>query len=212
MPDVDPVVNCVFPVQGWAMPREHGYALYGALHQVWPDLETYTWLQVGPITPLVRRQGLTVVGREATLLLRAPVSQLATLFVLAETTHRLDQGTIALGRPWITPLQASPVLYSPFVTVKVHKPRGGLYPWDELCLSRFATGIEARLAAAGIVAGRAHIEIRTPRVLHIQEGGASGWPVAVLGLTDVESLHLQTVGLGGRRKMGCGVLMPWPSP
>lgn len=59
------------------------------------------------------------------------------------------------------------------------------------------------------MSGRAHVDIQRPRWLHIKEGGASGYPVAIVGLTDEGSLCLQAVGLGGRRKMGCGVLTPW---
>ena len=210
MPEADPIVNCLFPVSGGCVPAEHGYALYGALHHGWPDLEAYDWLQIGPITPLRRRQRQTWVGEGAALLLRAPVSRLPLLFTLAETTHPLDQGTITLGRPTITPLRPSPVLYSPFITVKVHKPGGGLYPWDDLSLERFVAGVDARCAAHGLMMGRVHVDIQHPRWLHIQEGGASGYPVAVIGLSEQESLLLQQVGLGGRRKMGCGVLVPWP--
>ena len=209
MPDLDPVVNVTFPVTGGCIPLEHGYALYGALKQVWPDIQAYDWLQIGPIQPLCRSRGKTVVGRDATLLLRAPVSHLAILFPLAETVHTLDQGELAIGRPIISQLQPSPILYSPFFTVKVHDGGEALAPWDDLRLSRFVVGIEARLAVTGITQGRAHVDITRPRWLHIKDGGASGYPVAVLGCSDAESLALQSVGLGGRRKMGCGVLVPW---
>lgn len=203
----DPVVNCVFPVAGRIIPAEHGYAFYGALKQLWPDLQTYDWLQVGPVTPLGRRAGKTWVGRDATLLCRAPVSQLPTLFALAETTHTLDQGHLALGRPLLSQLQPALVLYSPFVTVKVHDGGQSFYPWDALDLARFLAGIEARLAMLGITQGRAHVDVTRPRWLRIKDGGASGYPVAVVGLTADESLWLQATGLGGRRKMGCGVLV-----
>jgi len=209
MPDLDPVVNCVFPVAGGAIPVEHGYALYGALKQVWPDIQAYDWLQVGSIAPLCRRRGQTWIGRDATLLLRCPVSRLVTLFALAETVHAVDQGEIALGRPVISQLQPSPVVYSPFVTCKIHNASESFYAWDDLSLSRFLAGVDARLAMLGVQSGRAHVDITRPRWLHIKDGGASGYSVALVGCTDAESLHLQTTGLGGRRRMGCGVLVPW---
>jgi hypothetical protein len=36
-----------------------------------------------------------------------------------------------------------------------------------------------------------------------------GLLIPSLGLSDADSLTLQAHGLGGRRKMGCGVLVPW---
>jgi CRISPR-associated endonuclease/helicase Cas3 len=48
-----------------------------------------------------------------------------------------------------------------------------------------------------------------PRWLHIKAGGASGYPVAITGLSEADSLMLQQIGLGGRRRMGCGVMIPY---
>ena len=46
------------------------------------------------------------------------------------------------------------------------------------------------------------------RVLRIKDRRVVGYSLRVLGLTAEESIRLQEEGLGGRRRMGCGVLLP----
>ena len=46
------------------------------------------------------------------------------------------------------------------------------------------------------------------RVLHIKGERHVGFGMLIEGLTADESLRLQQNGLGGRRKMGCGLFLP----
>jgi CRISPR-associated protein Cas6 len=48
-------------------------------------------------------------------------------------------------------------------------------------------------------------------VLRIQGRRIVGYALRVVGLTDEDSVRLQEEGLGGRRRMGCGVLVPFTS-
>jgi CRISPR-associated protein Cas6 len=47
------------------------------------------------------------------------------------------------------------------------------------------------------------------RVLKVREKRVVGYALRVTGLTAEESIRLQEEGLGGRRRMGCGVFAPW---
>jgi CRISPR-associated protein Cas6 len=46
------------------------------------------------------------------------------------------------------------------------------------------------------------------RVLRIRKRAIIGYKLLVQGLTAAESMQLQEVGLGGRRRMGCGFFLP----
>lgn len=46
------------------------------------------------------------------------------------------------------------------------------------------------------------------RVLRVKDKKVVGYSLRVLGLTAEESIRLQEQGLGGRRRMGCGVFVP----
>jgi CRISPR-associated protein Cas6 len=50
------------------------------------------------------------------------------------------------------------------------------------------------------------------RVLRIKDKRVVGFSVRALGLTAEESIRLQEEGLGGRRRMGCGVFVPFVQP
>jgi Cas6 Crispr len=50
--------------------------------------------------------------------------------------------------------------------------------------------------------------LRLTRVVRIKDKTVVGYGVRVAGLNVEESLRLQEHGLGGRRKLGCGVFVP----
>ena len=47
------------------------------------------------------------------------------------------------------------------------------------------------------------------RTFRVRDKQVVGFEMGVAQLTAEESLTLQEHGLGGRRKMGCGVFVPW---
>ena len=70
---------------------------------------------------------------------------------------------------------------------------------------RFDREIARQLSALGIAASA--IRGRR-RIVRIKDKSVVGYAVRIAGLNDAESLRLQEHGLGGRRKMGCGVFVP----
>jgi CRISPR-associated protein Cas6 len=46
------------------------------------------------------------------------------------------------------------------------------------------------------------------RVVRIRGKAITGYGVYVSGLNDEDSLKLQAMGIGGRRRMGCGLFVP----
>ncbi len=56
------------------------------------------------------------------------------------------------------------------------------------------------------IKGQAHLGAR--RTLRVRDKQVVGFAMDVTQLTAEESLTLQEKGLGGRRKMGCGVFVP----
>ena len=116
--------------------------------------------------------------------------------VLALAGKRLVIGgdTLLVGVPQVQALRPAAVLAARLVTT-----RNGQ---DE---HRFDREIAHQLSALGITASA----IRGRRlVVRIKDKTVVGYGVRVAGLDDAESLRLQEHGLGGRRKMGCGVFVP----
>ena len=79
---------------------------------------------------------------------------------------------------------------------------GSAVPVDQ----EFLAAAKRQLAQLGI-SGQAYLCTR--RTLRVRDQQIVGFEMGVTQLTAEESLTLQEQGLGGRRKMGCGVFVPW---
>jgi CRISPR-associated protein Cas6 len=102
--------------------------------------------------------------------------------------HRID-----IGPPSVLALKSEPELYAHRVAI-----RGGEDP------ARFDAGIRRQLDELEI---RAEPIRGERRLLRLGDHAIVTHGLTVTALSDEDSLHLQEAGLGGRRKMGCGVFV-----
>ena len=102
--------------------------------------------------------------------------------------------SLRVGVPHVQALRPAPVLAARLVTT-----RNGQ---DE---QRFDREIIRQLSELGITAPPSR---GRRRVLRIKDKTVIGYGVRIEGLSTAESLRLQEHGLGGRRKMGCGMFVP----
>jgi len=197
-----PHVTIRFPVEGRRLPADHGYALYSAIMRHLPDLHGARWLAVELISGVPWREGIIAVPtRGAALYLRAPADRYAALLPLAGKRLDIDGYTLRLGIPSARPLQPAAALYARAVTIKHHmEPESFL---DATRHQLAALGINATLELPRDDEGRPR-----RRVLKIKDRTIVGFSLAAHDLSDDDSIHLQTLGLGGRRAMGCGIFNP----
>lgn len=198
--ETSPQVDLYFPVRGREIPVDHGYPLFAALSRVLETPEN-PWLHEAETTGihLVRGrylgQGRLSLGPAARLGIRLPAGLIPRWLPLAGKTLQLGGDRLALGIPQPHALKPAPTLYAHLVTT-----RNGQ---DE---ARFDAEIARRLEALGIK-GRAR---RGPRrTFRIKDRQVVAHGLWVTELTAEESIRLQETGLGGRRKLGCGVFVPW---
>lgn len=86
-------------------------------------------------------------------------------------------------------------LYSRLVTIKgFMEPQG------------FLKAVKRQLEKIGV---EAEIKVGERRTLRVKDKQVVGFEVAATDLDAEDSIHLQEDGLGGRRRMGCGVFVPW---
>jgi CRISPR-associated protein Cas6 len=89
-----PTLDLSFPIQGERVPRDHGYALYGALSRAIPALHGASWLGVHPLGGALADDATLLFGRHPHLRLRLPADRIADVLPLAGA--RLDVGGAAL--------------------------------------------------------------------------------------------------------------------
>lgn len=189
---VIPRVELSFPLLGEVVPVDHGYALYGAMSRVLgPALHGADWLSVLPIHGASHSGGRLVLGKSATLRLRLEPARISDVIALAGRGLDLDGHAVRVGVPHVRGLGVSPSLAARLVVIK-----GYLEP------KSFHGAVSRQLALRG-VAARSVIGAR--RVVNVRGDCVVGFAVALHDLDERASLLVQSTGLGGRQRFGCGV-------
>jgi CRISPR-associated protein Cas6 len=184
-----------FPVQGGVVPLDHGYALFGALCQVFGDLHGAPWLQVlplagGRVDSADRRPRL----RTSVLRLRVTPEHVGTVVALAGKTLEVANARLLVGVPSVYPLRPASALASRLVTFKHHLEEAS-----------FAEHVAGELERKRV---RAEIHLGRRRVVRVAGAKVVGFVLALRGLDEADSLRMQYEGLGGRQRFGCGVFGP----
>jgi CRISPR-associated protein Cas6 len=187
-------VELKFPFTGATLPSDQGYALYSAISRMIPEAHEADWLAIETIPGIARGDGLTQLDQEAGLKIRLPQERVPLILKLAGKRLELNGHTIRLGAPQIFLLKPSPQLYARIVTIKgFTEPEPFL---DAVCRKLDEMGITGE----PVVGPR--------RVVRVGNHTIIGFALAIHELSDEGSIILQEQGIGGRRRMGCGIFSP----
>ena len=190
-----PSIDLAFRLTGSSVPVDHGYALYAALSRILPELHAAKDIGVQPIRGVYSGNGTLHLADFSRLILRLPDEQIQAYLKLAGKKLAVDDHPLSVGVPEVRTLRPVVRLRARLVTIK------GFLQEDE-----FLAAAKRQLEQLG-VRGQAHIGTR--RTFRVRDKQVVGFEMGVSQLTAEESLTLQEQGLGGRRKMGCGVFVPW---
>lgn len=193
-----PTVDLYFSVHGKQVPVDHCYALYGAISRV---LETSDdpWLHKSDNIGLIPLRGhylgggKLALGQNARFGLRLPAAKILSVLPLAGKRLEINGDALRVGVSTTSALIPASVLYAHIVTTK-----NGT---DE---ARFDAEIQRQLNGLDIKGKPAR---GSRRIVTIKDKKVVGYSLLVSELTVDESIRLQERGLGGRRKMGCGVFV-----
>lgn len=192
------------------VPVDHGYALYGAVSRLLPDVHRENGIALHPLRGRQIGDRMLMLMPWSTLTLRVADGQIAPLLPLAGKALRLGDATLRLGVPEVHALIPAPTLRSRLVIIKV----AHVDPASALDEPQFLPAARKQLDTLGISpAATLHVprdrhSRPCRRTLRIKQREIVGYELIVEGLSAEESLTLQERGLGGRRHMGCGVFVP----
>ena len=208
---MNPILDILFGSSVRKFPTDHGYALFSALSGVL-ETENDRWMHGNPSIGLHTIRGVNLgngkrrISPNARLGLRLPSELLPRSLRLAGISLNLDGCKLRIGVSETRALVPSPALHCRVVTTK-----NGDYP------ARFDTEIARQLTALDI-RGRVFripqdAQPRTSRdpsrrIVRVKDKRIVGYTMLATELTAEESIRLQKRGLGGRRRMGCGVFVP----
>lgn len=206
------IVDVVFPLYGDAIPADHGYQLFSAISHEAPELHSDPSVGVHPIRGRLIGQRMLALTRESRLIVRLPVSRIREVLRLAGKQLDLGGGKVMVGAPDTRPLRPAPQLHSRLVVIKgFTEPAGFLDAVQRQLAERGVAGeaqLVVRRSRLPMEGGRGSTEPYLRRTLRIHDREIVGYAVRVAGLAPEDSLRLQAVGLGGRRRFGCGIFIP----
>jgi CRISPR-associated protein Cas6 len=201
------ILDLLFPVVGQRLPTDHGYLLYGALSRTLPCVHDGSVpFSLAPITGQYVGNGLIQLDTQRShLRLRLAETDIRRLLPLAGKGLQLMRHNICLGVPQVRALEPSPSLYARTVAIKRATDVASVCAAARRQLDEIKIGGRVRVPDHVVKGGSVEPQ---RRVLRIKEAIIVGYALLVEGLTDEESLRLQELGLGGRRRMGCGFFIP----
>lgn len=186
-------VEISFRLLGASMPFDHGYALYGALSRAVPALHELERLSLMLVRGLRAGDGTMHLGPDTRLRLRLPAGDIPLALPLAGKAILVGGHGLRVGAPEVRPLVPAPVLQARFVTIKK-------FDADP---ETFGAAVRRQLDALGVAGGRVQVGAR--RAVRIASVAIVGFGVTIFDLSDEDAMKVLEAGIGGRRRMGCGV-------
>lgn len=197
---MDSFVDVAFPLKGRDLPIDHGYPLFGAVSRLVPRLHQERTWGIHPVYGRREEPGRLRLLSTSLLTMRVPTGSIGELLVLSGQTLDVAGARVAVGIPRVFPMRPRPMLRSRLVTIKKFTEDGTDF-----------TGAVRRQLNAMEVSDSAAIKVGARRVVRVSTHVIVGFPVELCGLTEDESVRVQTVGIGGRRHMGAGLFLA-PEP
>jgi CRISPR-associated protein Cas6 len=208
------IVDVQFSLQGNLIQADHGFQLFSAISHLVPDLHGDSEVGLHPISGQIAGNRTLAINTHSFLSIRLPSDRISQVLSLAGKVLRLGEHEVHIGVPHTRPLVPSARLYSRLVVIK-----GFMEP------DPFVEAVYRQLDAIGIK-GKPYL-VRQPhiaqanqnkstgthssylrRTIQIRGREVVGFALRVEQLTAEESILLQEQGVGGRRRFGCGILIP----
>ena len=200
-----PYVELSFGVVGKTLPADHGYGLYSAIAHLCPDIHEQEGVSILTIPGEPDHRGKIHLSQSSHLKIRLPYepSKLALVLPLAGQTLTIGKHSIQLTIPQIHPLRPVDKLRSRIVTIKkFQEPE----PFKEAAQRQLdAQGIQGNLILPLNEEGEP-----SRKAIKIKNYSVVGFSLIVTDLNEEDSLKLQQLGLGGKRRMGCGIFTLFP--
>lgn len=209
------MLDIVFDVNGSELPVDHGYALFSAISHIVPGIHDDESVGIHPINGLLAGNRLMHITRSSKLVIRTLNERVRDIMQLSGKRIMVDGHKISIGLPVPHTLRPAPVLQSRLVVIKGFVDADsflnacrhqlttlGISADTEIPHKQYTHSFERKTGSVGTDNNL----IR--RTLRIHDKVIVGYAVRVKNLNPVDSIRLQEVGLGGRRRFGCGIFTP----
>lgn len=188
-----PYVDLAFRLSGATVPVDHGYALYSAISRLTPEIHDAKEIGVHPVRGLFTGNGALSLTERSRLILRLPDEKIRVFLKLAGKSLDVDGHRLRVGVPETRVLRPAAALYARLVTIK-----GFMEP------QTFLQAAQRQLQEMGVTA---ELRLGERKTFRVKDKQVVGFEMLATGLSAEDSIKLQEIGIGGRRRMGCGVFV-----
>jgi CRISPR-associated protein Cas6 len=195
-----PYVDLTFSLTGETVPLDHGYELFSAIAHFQPEVHKLNTIGIHTIAG-VPKEGVIYLNKNSRLRIRLPVDRVRLVYPLAGKSLRIGKHTIRLGIPDIYLLQPAEKLRSRIVVIRPYQEAEGFFAAAQRQLEELA--IQGTITISRKADGSPR-----RRSVKVHNRTIVGFGLEASNLSDDDSLLLQMCGIGGKRKMGCGLFVP----
>lgn len=205
--DIETTVELHFPIAGTELPSDHGYLLYSAISSLRPGVHQDESIGIHTVKGSRVRPGVIRIADDQSLRVRLPLEKVSYLYKLAGTKLNVGGFDLRCGIPNLHFLRPSRKLYSRLVIIKTAKqiksPEDFLAAIDRKLLA-LNTKVKAQLERQHNGSDASYAR----RIVTVKKTTIAGYGIVLDELSDEDSQLIQVAGLGGRRRMGCGIFDP----
>jgi len=194
MSEAAAMVDVAFALEGEPLPRDHRRALAQALEQALPWLATLEGAGIHRLNVSAGGGPQALLSRRTRLTLRVPRDRAADLRMLEGAELAIGEQRLRLGESHERELLPWGTLYAHVVAA------------DDADESAFLRAVAGELEALGVAC-----RVICGRRQELEAGTLQGFGLMLDGLSREGALRMLDCGLGGHRRLGCGVFVPHKS-
>lgn len=185
------MTDIVFALSGHSLPQFHIHELWQAVSDILPWLDSEKYAGILPLRTAAGSEGV-LLAKRAKLALRIPAEMSAQAQQLSGQELDIGGHALTVGEAKVRSLQPFPTLHALMVASTQA---------EELFLEGVADELrEMRVDCRWICGKRISIPGTRPLV---------GYSLVLHDLRPLDSLQVQYMGLGGERRYGCGIFVPY---
>lgn len=186
------MLDMVFDLKGKLIPDDYAFALGDEIVRILPWLASEKSVGILPLRGSTTEEGM-LLARRSKLILRLPAKLARQSSVLSGQTLNIGFGKLYIGEGQERFLQSHPTLHA-------HMVEGAKE--EDI----FITDVANRLLELGVsckwICGKRH-------TVNGMGQSLSGYSLVLHDLKPEASLLVQRAGLGGSRRFGCGIFIPY---
>ena len=209
-----PFVDVEFRLLGAEIPVDHGYHLLSSVSEIVPFVHGNQQIGIHPIRGDLVGNRLQRLNRKSRLIVRLPSEKVRDILPVAGKSLELGGKVVHVGVPNTSVLRPAESLWSRLVVIKgFMEPASFLEAVERQLHENKIDGQPELIEQSEVPKANANRKggSRSPyvrRTIRIRDKEIVGFAVRINGLSAEDSIRVQELGVGGRRRFGCGVFVP----